>query len=124
MKKNAMTRVAAGLALLALTTGCFGPMNATGRLKTWNQEIENRWAGEGVYILLRIPYGGVYTIFALGDLLIFNSIEFWGGENPIEPVSLERRMAVKALDERRHGPQDDEEDHVEEEAQEGGEGDG
>ena len=28
-----------------------------------------------------------YTIATLGDALIFNSIEFWGGENPIKETA-------------------------------------
>jgi hypothetical protein len=33
-------------------------------------------------VLTIIP---VYGIAYLGDIIIFNSIEFWGGENPISP---------------------------------------
>jgi hypothetical protein len=29
----------------------------------------------------------VYGLCTLGDALIFNSIEFWGGENPIQKAS-------------------------------------
>lgn len=102
MKPKIAIRMTALCLVAVLTAGCFGPMNASGRLKTWNQEIENRWGGELTYILLKIPYGGVYVIFFLGDALIFNPIEFWGGTNPIDPVDPERRKQVKKLDERRH----------------------
>ena len=92
------------VALVAVTlTGCFGSTNATARLKTWNREIENRWAGEAMYILLRIPYTGVYGLVGLTDLLILNSIEFWGGSHPVTPVDPARMEALKELDARRHG---------------------
>jgi hypothetical protein len=103
MRKNPLTRIAALFLAAVMLAGCFGPMKATTRLRTWNREIENRWAGEGLYLLLRIPYGGVYGVFALSDFLIWNSIEFWGGTNPIAPVSRERLERVRELDARRHG---------------------
>ena len=40
----------------------------------------------------------------LSDVIVWNSIEFWGGDNPIDPVDPERLIAVKELDARRHGP--------------------
>ncbi len=91
------------LGVMVFTSGCFGPMSATGRLKTWNREIENRWAGQGVYLLLRVPYGGVYGLVFLSDVIVFNAIEFWGGQSPIDPVSPERLLYLKELDARRHG---------------------
>ena len=100
MKK--LTGFIAGALLSAvLFSGCFGPMNASARLGTWNREIENRWVGEAVFLPLRIFY--VYTAAFLGDLLLFNTIEFWGGKNPVDPVSPERREAVRELDDERNG---------------------
>jgi hypothetical protein len=55
-------------------TSCIGPFNATSRLHTWNREIENPWAAEAVYLPLRVLF--VYPAFFVGDVLIFNSIEF------------------------------------------------
>ena len=110
MMKTTMMRIVLFLGLLVMTTGCFGPMNATARLKTWNREIENRWSGEGMYILLRIPYTGVYGLFALGDLLIFNSMQFWGFENPIDPPAPERAEHILELDKQRMGSGSDEEE--------------
>lgn len=91
------------LGVMILTSGCFGPMSATGRLKTWNREIENRWVGQGAFILLSVPYTGVYGVFFLSDVLLFNSIEFWGGKSPIEPVDPARIQALRELDKKRHG---------------------
>ena len=85
------------LGVMMSTVGCFGSMNASGRLKTWNREIENRWMGQGAYILLRFPLGGVYGLLFLSDVFVLNSIEFWGGTNPIDPVSPERRQRLREL---------------------------
>ena len=99
MKIFNMKRVILSALLVGLCfTSCVGPFNATKRLHTWNREIENRWLGEGVFAVFRvhwIPAISVYTVFAISDMLIFNSIEFWGGTNPIDPVSPAR---IKALD--------------------------
>jgi len=89
------------LAGAALFTSCYGPMNASSRLATWNREIENRWVGEAVFLPLRIFY--VYSVCFLGDILIFNTIEFWGGANPIDPVDPARIEALIELDKKRNG---------------------
>lgn len=74
-----------GLALGAgmLATSCFGPFNAVRQVHAWNDDVStNKWAKEGVFLVISwIP---VYGVAMLGDVLIFNSIEFWGGTNPID----------------------------------------
>lgn len=46
---------------------------------------EHRWGREGVFIGLHLIW--VYRIATICDLLVFNSIEFWSGENPINGKS-------------------------------------
>lgn len=83
MKKSLL---AAGFALSLLATSCLGPNNAFNNLNHWNQHVtENKWGNEGIFLVLNII--PVYGLFYYGDILIFNSIEFWGGKNPIEPHS-------------------------------------
>ena len=96
--------VTALLGVMIFMAGCLGPMNATTRVKTWNREIENRWSGQVVYVLFRIPYGGLYGILFLSDVALWNSIEFWGGNNPVEGVDPARLRALQELDKERHGP--------------------
>jgi Domain of unknown function (DUF3332) len=84
------------LALLFVCTSCFGPFNASNRLHTWNREIENRWLGEAVYLPIRVFV--VYNAAFLADAIIFNSIEFWGGDNPIDPTAPERLKALMDKD--------------------------
>lgn len=99
MKKAMSLPLAAALALLVLSTSCMGPFNASGRIHTWNREIKHRWVGEGVFLVFR--YLPVYTAAFLGDVLIFNSIEFWGGTNPVDPPSPERLKALNDADDAR-----------------------
>ncbi len=80
-------------------TSCVGPFNATRRIHTWNREFDNRWLGEGVFLVFRaLP---VYGAAAVGDLFIFNSFQFWGAENPIDPVDPARIKALNAADDAR-----------------------
>ena len=80
LKKSALAGVL-GLGLLA--TSCLGPMNTFNNLRKWNSELTgNKWGDELVFIGLNII--PVYGIAYLGDILIFNSIEFWGGDNPVQ----------------------------------------
>jgi len=69
------------LCLAVLMSGCYGTFSLTKRLHHWNGNQGGRWAQEGVFLLIAII--PVYGVCILGDALIFNSIEFWGGNNPI-----------------------------------------
>jgi Domain of unknown function (DUF3332) len=81
MKK---TILGAALALGLLGSSCLGPNNAFDSLHHWNKGVtDSKWANEGIFVVLTII--PVYGVAYLGDIIIFNSIEFWGGENPISP---------------------------------------
>ena len=78
MKKLKIAIVAA----LGVTTlsGCMGQMGVTGLVTKVNlMAVDNRYAREGVFLLLSPVYG----IASVADLFIFNSIEFWTGKNII-----------------------------------------
>jgi hypothetical protein len=84
MKSIKRSALVAALCLATLTSGCYGPFNATRNLHHWNGQVSsNKWANEGVFLLMNII--PVYGLFILGDAIIFNSVEFWTGDNPIEP---------------------------------------
>jgi hypothetical protein len=69
-------------ASMLLSTGCMGHMGITQKVKKGNLSVtENRWGREGVFVGFQVFW--VYRISALLDLVVFNSIEFWSGENPI-----------------------------------------
>ena len=68
-----------------LLTGCTGPFQLTKNLHKWQTSPEEKWMKEVVFLgCVILP---VYGLATLGDALIFNSIEFWGGENPIQKAS-------------------------------------
>jgi len=71
------------LVLTVGLAGCYGPFNLTKKLYKWNgSAYADKWATEGVFLGCAIVQ--VYTFAALGDAIIFNSIEFWGGKNPVQ----------------------------------------
>jgi len=74
--------ISVALASTVLLSSCIGSFSAFNKLKDWNQEAtSNKFGNELIFIALWvIP---VYQIATLGDLLIFNTIEFWDGTNPI-----------------------------------------
>ena len=79
MKKTIVKAVAIA-AIAASMTGCVGSMAVTGKLMQFNVEVvDNRYARAGVNFLL----APVYAITTAADYIIFNSLEFWTGKNPI-----------------------------------------
>lgn len=77
-----MRKIVVLLAAVAFTqAACFGSFAATRALYRFNAGIGDKWVNWAVFLGLNII--PVYSLFTLGDVLIFNSIEFWGGDNPI-----------------------------------------
>jgi len=79
MKKTITKIVALSVAAMALS-GCVGSNAVTGYLMKFNlKAVDNRYARGGLNILLAPAYG--LTVAA--DYLVFNSLEFWTGSNPL-----------------------------------------
>ena len=88
---------------ILLTTGCMGNMGLSQKVKKGNLLVtENRWGREGVFLGFTVLR--VNGIASLLDLFIFNSIEFWSGENPItnQPalVNIPQEMLEKIFGDR------------------------
>lgn len=76
-----MKKTCALLALVVLLSGCTGSFQLTNKVYTFNREIEDKWVEELVFLgLCIIP---VYEVTLTIDMLIFNTAEFWTGENPL-----------------------------------------
>jgi hypothetical protein len=75
----------AAITLSILLTGCTGPFQLTKNLHKWQTGQDDKWVDEVMFLgCVILP---VYGLATLGDALIFNSIEFWGGENPIQATA-------------------------------------
>ena len=77
-------RISVGCVAVALfASGCYGPFNLTRRLYQWNSQVGDKWEKELVFLLLvALP---VYGLTTFGDAVVFNSMEFWTGNNPVDP---------------------------------------
>lgn len=70
------------LSLSILCSSCLGSFSAFNGLKDWNQDLtDSKFVNNLVFWALNII--PVYGLFFLGDTIIFNVIEFWGGSNPL-----------------------------------------
>jgi hypothetical protein len=84
MKKFFITTMVAGV----LASGCTGSFKLTKSLHSWQTSFENKWVDEVAFLgCVILP---VYGFATLGDAIIFNSVEFWSGENPLDTVSIEK----------------------------------
>ena len=83
-----------GVAAALLLSGCYGPFTLTKRVHAWNGQVsENHCVVEGVFLVCAwLP---VYGIATLADAVIFNSVEFWTGENPLESAQLDETAQTR-----------------------------
>ncbi len=73
---------------ILLGVGCTGQFRLTKKVHTWQTHFEGKWMDELAFLgCVILP---VYGLSMLGDGIIFNSIQFWGGENPIDEARLEK----------------------------------
>lgn len=79
--KRSIRMVALAMTLV-LMGGCFGSFPLVTKVHSFNKDVGDKWVQELVFLaLVIIP---VYELAALGDALIFNTIEFWGGNSPLD----------------------------------------
>lgn len=70
------------MAASILSTSCLGSYSAFNGLREWNDQVSgNKFVNNLLFWGLWIV--PVYEIFIFGDTLIFNTIEFWSGSNPL-----------------------------------------
>jgi hypothetical protein len=61
--------------------GCFGNFAATRKVYEFNESFGNKWMNQIMFwVLSFVP---VYNVAAFADVVLFNTIEFWTGSNPI-----------------------------------------
>jgi hypothetical protein len=77
---------------MGISTACYGPFNLTKNVYHWNSgikgsgEVSEKWMKELVFFgMIVVP---VYMFSALLDAFIFNSIQFWSGDNPVKASEL------------------------------------
>ena len=82
MKKSFFTvAVAISLAGTLTFSSCLGSFGITGKLYNFNQNVGGKFVNQVVFWAFCIV--PVYEIAVFADVVIFNTIEFWTGSNPI-----------------------------------------
>lgn len=86
-----MKKVLASVLVFAiLASGCTGSFNLTRKVYNFHRSQTEKWSDELCFLLVAVfP---VYSLASLGDAIIFNSIEFWSGTNPIEMSKAEPQI--------------------------------
>ena len=79
--KRTVTRLIITLLLGTTLSGCFGKFGLTRKIYQANSNVNDKVARSLVtWAFILVP---VYGIAGLLDFVIFNTIEFWGGRNPV-----------------------------------------
>lgn len=69
------------LVMSLVISGCYGPFNLTRQVHHFNGQAGDKYVNELIFISFAIL--PVYTGAAFLDAVLFNSIEFWTGRNPV-----------------------------------------
>lgn len=67
--------------MLLASSGCFASFNLTRKIYKFNQGLGDKWLNEIAFLVMTII--PVYGVGVTVDVLVLNSIEFWGGTNPV-----------------------------------------
>lgn len=73
--------IAVALMLAVVGTSCIGPFALTHKVLAWNQTLsENKFVNAIVFFII----SPAYTVSMFADAVLFNTIEFYTGDNPIQ----------------------------------------
>ena len=87
---------------MLVSSGCIGPFNLTRTVYRWNngvegtKEVPSKWMREVVFVaLVFLP---VYPATLFADAVLFNSIQFWTGDNPIKAARVSGVEGMRLVD--------------------------
>lgn len=95
-----LRKIFIGLALCCITfmqVACFGSFPLIGRVYDFNRNIGSNDPGGRLieslvfWVLMIVP---VYALAGTVDILIFNLIEFWGGDSPLSMNSVQQEKQI------------------------------
>lgn len=80
MRHKTLKLASIAMASLLLFSSCLGSFTLFNKYSSWNQRAtKNKFLNEVIFILT----SPVYVIAGVADVLLFNTIEFWSGSNPL-----------------------------------------
>ena len=78
-----MKKLTAAVVLIAFfTTGCTGSFNLTRKVYNFHRSQADKWSDELCFLLVALL--PIYGLATFADAIVFNSIEFWTGKNPVD----------------------------------------
>jgi hypothetical protein len=93
--RNHIAGIALAMALAMGVQGCYGSFTLTRKLYHWNGEFEPA-VKEGIFLVTGVILP-IYGIAVFVDAIVLNSIEFWGGQNPLAQVVTQgdKKLVIK-----------------------------
>jgi hypothetical protein len=89
MKRKLMIMASATLLSSSVFfSSCIGSFTLFNKLLTWNENVDNQWVNELIFVILSPAYGVAWFT----DALVLNSIEFWTGKNPAQEVNVQTKQ--------------------------------
>lgn len=71
-----------------LSSGCFGKFQLTRKVYEVNKSMEEKYSRSALtWVLVIVP---VYAIAGILDFVVFNVVEFWSGQNPLDQQAATR----------------------------------
>ncbi len=90
MNRTKTLLVCAMLSGSMLFSSCIGSFGLWNGLKSWNENIGNKFVNEIVFLAFNII--PVYGVAYFADIIVLNSIEFWSGSNPVAAIGTEKTV--------------------------------
>jgi hypothetical protein len=95
-----MRRKLAAVVLVSFfATGCTGSFNLTRKVYDLHRSQDDKWSDELFFLVVALL--PIYGFATFADAFVFNSIEFWTDENPIDMSNREKKTRVV-----RHGDEE------------------
>jgi len=98
MNKKTLSLIAAGSLLVTTALplqGCYGSFGLTHKLYKWNGSLGDKWINSLVMVAFCIV--PIYDITLFADGVVFNTIEFWTGSNPVTMAPGEKDTRTVSL---------------------------
>lgn len=92
-----MKKIVASVMIMAFfAVGCTGSFNLTRKVYNFHRSQADKWSDELCFLLVALT--PIYGFATFADAIVFNSIEFWTGKNPVAMGPSQERMAHKGKD--------------------------
>ena len=91
MNKRLLAASLTGALIFAASTplqGCYGSFALTQKLYKWNGKQGDKWINSIIMVAFTIV--PIYPVVGFVDLVGFNTVEFWSGNNPVTMGPTER----------------------------------